>query len=112
MLPKSFVPCGGASGDDDTPTASPPLSEPVRSYAIQWTKPFAVGSSTTRTNAAVPSGAPVHARSGEVSSPSQVNWRGIAPPGAKADVVRTKSAMVTSWLGDVEGWPDPPSMAL
>ena len=70
------------------------------SRTIQWTNPLASGSSTKSVSAAVPSGAPDHASSGETSSPSQVNRFGIAPPGSKAVDVRTKSGMVASGVGD------------
>src|SRR5262245_54285191 len=103
MLPKSFVPCGGASGEAETPRGSAPVSVPVMSYAIQWTKPDASGSSSTRTRAPVPSGAPDQARSGDTSSPSQVNRAGIGPPGGNAVVVSSKLAGIGVSDGDVAG---------
>ena len=73
---------GTAAGRD---SADPP----GRSTTSQWTNPAASGSSTTRTNAAVPAGAPVHASAGDRSAPSHVASRGIAPPSLNADEVST-----------------------
>src|SRR4051794_26808024 len=72
------------------PSGRAPVAAPGRLNMIQWTKPDASGSSTRSTSAAVPSGAPDHARSGERSSPSQVNRAGMSPPTGNAAVVSAK----------------------
>src|SRR4051794_41950958 len=72
------------------PSGRAPVAAPGRLNMIQWTKPDASGSSTTSTSAPVSSGAPDHARSGERSSPSQVNRAGIGPPTGNAAVVSAK----------------------
>ena len=95
------VPWRGASGEADTPSGSAPLCEPSMSRTVQCTNPFASGSSTSSTSAAVPSGTPSQARSGETSSPSHVNRRGIEPPAAKDVEDRVNGAMVAS---GVSGW--------
>src|SRR5204862_6091908 len=100
--PKSLRPCSGASGELDAPSGSPPEAEPVRSNATQWTKPEASGSSTISAGAAVRSGAPSHIRTGETSWPSQVNCRGIAPPGGKFGLLRVKLSSLG--IGDSGDW--------
>src|SRR5450759_1155477 len=66
-----------------------------------------------RAKAAVPAGAPDHARAGERSEPSHPNLTGMAPPSAKLGLVRTKPAIAVSFdvvgVGDAE--PLPPAQA-
>src|SRR5207247_807992 len=64
-----------------------PAGSAGRSSTIQWTKPFALGSSTRRTSEAAPAGTPDQLRAGDTLSPSQVYSRGMAPPSMKARAV-------------------------